>query len=133
MSTTHDAGSISRHLAKMFEALHEANIFRFSDSPLLSGWYDFDSAAHDPDGLDQAMPDQMALHAQWESEGQIFEQVLTIGDLINARVINGAVVIPSAEGDIVIETFKLTPVEIDTDGLLTDAVVTSDALRQRGG
>src|SRR3989344_5363625 len=89
----------AKHVAAMHQALLDAKAFQFQDSPLLSSWYDFNDAANTAEGLDLGAPDEMALHARWESEG----------------------------GDIVIQAFSLGPVDIDPQELIHDDASDGDS------
>lgn len=117
----------AKHVAAMHQALLDAKAFQFQDSPLLSSWYDFNDAANTAEGLDLGAPDEMALHARWESEGEVFDQVITVGDLIKARLKGDEVVIPSDGGDIVIQAFSLGPVDIDPQELIHDDASAGDS------
>src|SRR3989344_3124927 len=98
----------AKHVAAMHQALLDAKAFQFQDSPLLSSWYDFNDAANTAEGLDLGAPDEMALHARWESEGGVFDQVITVGDLV-------------------IQAFSLGPVDIDPQVLIHDDASDGDS------
>lgn len=99
----------AKHATHIFQELMAADSFRFDDSPLLGGWYDHNSDGHDEDGLDPSAPDEMALHATWESEGLTFEEILTVGDLCAATIDDDGVIhIARADGDLEVFAFKHT-------------------------
>lgn len=100
----------ANHGTYIFQALMAADSFQISGSPLLAGWYDHNADGHSKEGLDPGMPEEMALHASWESEGLIYEEILTVGDLFSAQVDgNGVIQIPRADGNLEIYAFKHVP------------------------
>lgn len=94
----HKSTSMDARLGELVQAryrtLRDADAFKFSGSPLMASWYDFmDEHDISDAGLVSHPADDVVLHARWEEDGEIFEELVTVGDLIAARVDDGELVI----------------------------------------
>lgn len=79
-ANTEHLRALTERVRALFTAAEAADAFSFSDSPLLQSW----SGCMEVDDIDAANPDEVALHARWDSEDQVFEQKVTIGNLVEA-------------------------------------------------